>query len=198
MNELKLLYDNTTQNLVIEQYNDFHIRVIIGYVRFELLSEEEKIKIIMSEENGLLSFLNDLDTEIDNKTNFVNLLIKVIREEINDYIDYYVPIYRQVNFVNAKVNILLLLTNYRSQLTEEQINALNDLMNKIFALELWVSQVIDKFYECIGQCQNISKYIDVFNALTQLVNNLNSIPKPQLLESRDLGVLYSIFNNLQK
>jgi len=156
------------------------------------LNKLRKLGIISEEDLfNLENILNTIPVENDIK----QTLIEDLRVKTNEYIYKYVPGYRQVNFTNAKVNISLILTAFSSLYTdEEKQNAIN-ILKRIIAMEIWISQIVAKFYEIANNIINS----DVHSAIDLYYNYENiydAIEKPAFLESKDITYIQNLITRI--
>jgi hypothetical protein len=144
---------------------------------------------IISEEDlfDLENKLNAIPIEDDIKP----ILIEDLRVKTSEYIYSYIPNYRQINFTNAKVNISLILSAFSSLYTdEEKQNAIN-ILKRIIAMEIWVSQIIAKFYEIVSSIINsdVNSAIDLYY---NYKNIYDTIQRPAFLESKDIAYIQTL------
>jgi hypothetical protein len=122
-------------------------------------------------------------------------LIEDLRVKTSEYIYSYIPNYRQINFTNAKVNISLILGVFSTLYTdEEKQNAIN-ILKKIIAMEIWVSQIVAKFYEIANNIINydVNSAIDLYY---NYKNIYNTIQKPVFLESKDIAYIQMLITRI--
>jgi hypothetical protein len=156
------------------------------------LNKLRKLGIISEEDLfNLENILNTIPVEDDIK----QTLIEDLRVKTNEYIYKYIPNYRQTNFTNAKVNISLILSAFSSLYTdEEKQNAIN-ILKRIMAMEMWISQIVAKFYEIANNIINsdVSIAIDLYHNYESIYD---TIQKPVFLESKDIAYVQTLITRI--
>jgi hypothetical protein len=168
---------------------------------FELLQEnlKDNIEFLLKLEK-IKDLLNDPEIDINEKLNEIQLtdedkikLINSLKEKTAEYIYQYVPYYRQTNFASAKVNALFILLN--NNVTDEVKQNVKNILKQIRDMEIWITNIVIKYEQIKQQIINsdINTAIDIYN---NYLNEYESIPKPQFLESKDIGYIQQIWFSL--
>jgi hypothetical protein len=169
----------------------------------EQLKQNYKDDVVMLYKLSKLTITSDEDLfDLENKLNAIPVsddikqnLIEDLRVKTDEYIYKYVPNYRQINFTNAKVNISLILTAFSSLYTDkEKQNAIN-ILKRIIAMEIWVSQIVAKFYEIANNIINsdVNTAIDLYHNYKDIYD---TIQKPTFLESKDIAYIQTLITRI--
>jgi len=173
------------------------------YDIIEQLKQNYKDDVVMLYKFSKLDITSDEDLfDLENKLNAIPIendikqsLIEDLRIKTSKYIYKYVPDYRQINFTNAKVNISLILSAFSSLYTdEEKQNAIN-ILKRIIAIEIWISQIVAKFYEIANNIINsdVSLAIDLYYNYEGIYD---TIQKPAFLESKDIAYIQTLITRI--
>jgi hypothetical protein len=169
---------------------------------FELLQENFKddIELLLKLEK-IKDLLDNPEIDINEKLNEVQLtdedkikLINSLKEKTAEYIYQYIPHYRQTNFTSAKINALFILLN--NKITDEIKQNVKNILKQIRDMEIWITNIVIKYEQIKQQIINsdINTAINIYN---NFLNEYESVPKPQFLESKDIGYIQQIWFSLQ-
>jgi hypothetical protein len=169
----------------------------------ETLRQNYKDDVVMLYKLNKLTITSDEDLfDLENKLNAIPIgddikqsLIEDLRIKTTEYIYKYVPNYRQINFTNAKVNVSLILTAFSSLYTDEEKQNANNILKNIIAMEMWISQIVAKFYEIANNIINsdVSTAIDLYHNYESIYD---TIQKPTFLESKDIAYIQTLIGRL--
>jgi DNA-binding protein H-NS len=157
----------------------------------ELLLKLEKIKDLLDNpEININEKLNEIQLTDEDKIKLINSL----REKTSKYIYHHIPYYRQTNFTSAKVNALFILLN--NDVADKIKQNVKNILRQIRDVEIWITNIIIKYEKIKQQIINsdINTAIDIYN---NFLKEYESIPKPQFLESKDIGYIQQVWFSLQ-
>lgn len=124
---------------------------------------------------------------------YKNTAISTLRKITSQYIQEYVPDYRQINFTSAKVNALFILLYENNQTVKDNVKAI---LLQIRDLEKWITAVIAKFYTLAAQIADASDKESVKQIVDNARSEYDRIPKPSQLESRNIAYIQQLWFNL--
>lgn len=140
----------------------------------------------------LPELLNSVD--ITDELNSLKLqYIEKLRNNTNEYIYKYVPIYRQINFTSAKINAKFIF-DYSSDDTVK--NNTKTILQKIRDTELWITQIAGKFYYLSNLIMNANTISEIENIYNTWETEYDSVTKPNFIESKDINYIQQAWFNL--
>lgn len=140
----------------------------------------------------LPELLNSVD--ITDELNSLKLqYIEKLRNNTNEYIYKYVPIYRQINFASAKINAKFIF-DYSSDDTVK--NNTKTILQKIRDTELWITQIVGKFYYLSNLIMNANTISEIENIYNTWETEYDSVTKPNFIESKDINYIQQAWFNL--
>ena len=162
----------------------------------EQLKQNYKDDVVMLYKLNKLDITSEEDLfDLENKLNAIPVeddikqsLIEDLRVKTSEYIYSYIPNYRQINFTNAKVNISLILGAFSKLYTDEEKQDAINILKRIIAMEIWIGQIVAKFYEIASSIINsdVNTAIDLYY---NYKNIYDTIQKPAFLESKDIAYI---------
>lgn len=142
-------------------------------------------------------------------------LVPILKESLaknmeiltREYIYFYVPHTRQINFTNAKQNAKFLLERTDLVSTAISDGKISDTLDTVIAnvksilanilqVEQWIAQVMTRHYQLLSSLESATTLEEIASVYKKLFSDYEAIVKPDALTtftSRNLGYLENIY-----